>query len=332
MRVVIIGATGHIGTWLAPRLANAGHEVIGVSRGSREPYHRLPGWERVQRVEIDRVAAERDGSFADSIVSLGADVVVDLICFDVESAGNLVEALRGKVAHFIHCGTLWVHGIPRSRPYDETAEREPLGDYGIRKAQIERMLLEESKRGFPATILHPGHITGPGWAPINPAGNLDSSVFDRLAAGLPVALPEDGVATLQHVHAEDVAQAFDLAISRPDQSIGEAFHVAAREPVTMKAYAEQAAGWYGREASIELLPWEEWKAGVSERDAEITRDHLIHSPWASVGKAARVLGFDPRFTAVEAARDAQMGFISPETGSGGPADAGNPATLAPEDR
>ena len=83
----------------------------------------------------------------------------------------------------VHCGTLWVHGVPKTRPYDETAVREPIGEYGIRKAEIERMLLEEARAGFPVSILHPGHITGPGWAPINPAGNLDPSVFTRLACG-----------------------------------------------------------------------------------------------------------------------------------------------------
>ena len=36
-RVVVIGATGHIGTYLVPRLVDGGHEVIAVSRGSREP-------------------------------------------------------------------------------------------------------------------------------------------------------------------------------------------------------------------------------------------------------------------------------------------------------
>lgn len=308
MRIVIIGATGHIGTWLAPRLVNAGHDVIGVSRGSREPYHRFPGWDDVRRVEIDREARELDASFGDAIVSLKPDVVVDLICFEVASARHLVDSLRGRVGHFLHCGTLWVHGVPRSRPYDETVERNPVGEYGIRKAEIERLLLDESKRGFPATILHPGHITGPGWRPINPAGNLDASIFDRLADGLSVALPDDGSASLQHVHADDVAQGFDLAIANPGGSIGEAFHVAAREPVTMKAYAEQAAAWYGREAMIDFVPWDKWKAGVSERDAEITRDHMIHSPFASVEKAVRALGFNPRYSAVEAARDAQIGL------------------------
>jgi Nucleoside-diphosphate-sugar epimerases len=177
----------------------------------------------VRKVSIDRELAELDGSFGSSIAAFGSDAVVDLICFNVNSAAHLVDALRGNVELFVHCGTLWVHGIPRSRPYDETAPRHPIGDYGIRKADIERYLMNEASEGFPATILHPGHITGRGWTPINPAGNLDIRVFERLSRGEVVTLPDDGSSTLQHVHADDVAQAFELAIARPDLSIGERF-------------------------------------------------------------------------------------------------------------
>ena len=304
MRVTVIGATGHIGTWLVPRLVRQGHEVVAISRGNREPYQRFPEWKLARRVVIDREAAERSGSFGRQIADLQPDVVIDLICFDRDTAAHLVDALRDRVAHFIHCGTLWVHGVPRSRPYDETAPREPFGDYGIKKAEIEKFLLAASTNGFPATILHPGHITGPGWNPINPAGNLDTTVFDNLASGQAVTLPDNGLATLQHVHADDVAQAFALAVDQPAKAIGESFHVASREPVTMLSYAESVASWSGRMANVAFLPWDEWKATVSERDAALTRDHMLHSPCASIEKARRVLGFEPRCTAVEAVRDA----------------------------
>ena len=304
MRVTVIGATGHIGTWLVPRLVRQGHEVVAISRGNREPYQRFPEWKLARRVVIDREAAERRGSFGRQIADLQPDVVIDLICFDRDTAAHLVDALRDRVAHFIHCGTLWVHGVPRSRPYDETAPREPFGDYGIKKAEIEKFLLAASTNGFPATILHPGHITGPGWNPINPAGNLDTTVFDNLASGQTVTLPDNGLATLQHVHADDVAQAFALAVDQPAKAIGESFHVASREPVTMLSYAESVASWSGRMANVAFLPWDEWKATVSERDAALTRDHMLHSPCASIEKARRVLGFEPRCTAVEAVRDA----------------------------
>ncbi|MDP9179073.1 MAG: NAD-dependent epimerase/dehydratase family protein [Gemmatimonadota bacterium] len=302
MRTVIIGATGHIGTWLVPRLVNEGHEVIAVSRGARRPYHDSPEWQSVEHKTLDRAAAERDGSFGSAIAALRAEAVVDLICFDVDSAAHLVNALRDRIEIFVHCGSLWVHGVPHERPYDESAPRAPFGEYGIRKAEIERFLLDAST-GFPASALHPGHITGPGWAPINPAGNLDTRVFDSLARGDRVVLPDDGSATLQHVHADDVAQAFALAIAHRAAAIGEAFHIAAAEPVTMRAYAEAAASWFGREAKLDYLPWNEWRLTVSERDAEITRDHILHSPHASIEKARTALGFEPRYTAIAAARE-----------------------------
>jgi uncharacterized protein YbjT (DUF2867 family) len=56
MRIVIIGSTGHIGTYLVPRLVAAGHEVIAVSRNQRAPYQESAAWQRVTRVQTDRVA------------------------------------------------------------------------------------------------------------------------------------------------------------------------------------------------------------------------------------------------------------------------------------
>lgn len=304
MRIVVIGGTGHIGTFLIPRLVEAGHEVVSVSRGARAPYRSSPAWGAVRQVVTDRSRAEEDGTFGSSIAALAPDVIIDLICFELSSARHLVEAVRDQIGLFVHCGTLWVHGVPASRPYDETATREPFGEYGIRKAEIERYLLEEASTGFPATILHPGHITGPGWNPINPAGNLDMAVFDRLFAGQRVALPDDGESTLQHVHADDVAQAFALAVERPAAAIGEAFHVAARAPVTLRAYADAVASWADVAADLEFLPWDEWQSGQSDQNASLTRDHMLHSPHASIAKAERVLGYNPRFDAVSAVRDA----------------------------
>ena len=38
MRIVVIGGSGHIGTFLVPRLVRAGHEVVNISRGQRSSY------------------------------------------------------------------------------------------------------------------------------------------------------------------------------------------------------------------------------------------------------------------------------------------------------
>lgn len=301
MRVVIIGGSGHIGTYLVPRLVEAGHEVINVSRGQREPYQPHAVWKAVRQVVADRSAEDNSGIFGQRVRDLEPDVVIDMICFRLESARQLVEALRGRIQHFLHCGTIWVHGPSVQVPTTEEQPRRPFGNYGIQKAAIEAYLLSEARRGdFPATVLHPGHITGIGWVPINPAGNLNPQVFVQLARGEELALPNLGMETLHHVHADDVAQAFMQAIACWSSAAGESFHVVSPAALTLRGYAEAVAAWYGQTANLRFLPWEAWRATVSEQEAAITWDHIAHSPNCSIAKAQRLLGYQPRYTSLQA--------------------------------
>ena len=304
MRIVVIGGSGHIGTYLVPRLVAAGHEVISISRGDREPYQSHAAWRSIQQIRIDRAQAERSGSFGRQIADLRAEVVIDLICFTLDSARHLVEALRGKIQHFLHCGTVWVHGPSVIVPTTEEQPRRPFGEYGIQKAAIEQYLLGESRQfGFPATILHPGHIVGPGWNPLNPAGHFDPTVFDRLAKGEELALPNLGLETVHHVHADDVAQSFYQALINRSTAIGESFHVVSPAALTLRGYAEEVAAWFGRKAVLRFLPWEEWKQTVTNEDAAATWDHIAHSPNCSINKARRLIEYHPRYSSLEAVKE-----------------------------
>src|SRR5690242_17579337 len=133
-RVVVIGATGHIGTYLVPRLVRAGHDVVAVSRGGREPYHEAPEWRSVERVTADRTAEDAAGTFGARIAALQPDIVVDMISFDLPSTKALVEALRGRVEHFLHCGTIWVYGRNAAVPATEDDPLDTFGEYGSNKA------------------------------------------------------------------------------------------------------------------------------------------------------------------------------------------------------
>jgi nucleoside-diphosphate-sugar epimerase len=311
MRVVIIGGSGHVGTYLVPRLVAAGHEVVAVSRGRRDPYHVHGAWAAVEQHTIDRSEAEAAGTFGAQIRELKPDAVVDMICFTLASARQLVEALRGTVQHFVHCGTLWVHGPSAVVPTTESQRRTPFGDYGIRKASIEAYLMEEARRArFPATVLHPGHIVGPGWAPLNPAGHFNPAVFTQLAAGVELALPNLGLETVHHVHADDVAQAFERALAHWGVAVGESFHVVSPAAITLRGYAEAVAEWFGQQARLRFLPWPEWCATVAETEAKATWDHIAHSPNCSIAKAERLLEYRPRYSSLQAVYEAVQWLIA----------------------
>ncbi len=310
MRIVVIGGKGHVGTYLAPRLVEAGHEVISISRSRREPYQPHGAWTQVQTVAIDRGEAEQEGTFGRQIADLAPDVVIDMICFTLDSARQIAEALRGKVQHFLHCGTIWVHGPSAVVPTTEEQPRRPFGEYGMEKAAIETYLLREARlNGFPATVLHPGHIVGPGWNPLNPAGHFRPEVFAGLARGETLALPNFGLETVHHVHADDVAQLFERAVAHRSAAVGESFHAVSPAAVTLRGYAEAMAAWFGQPARLEFLPWEAWRTTVAEEDAQATWDHIAHSPNCSIAKAQRLLDYRPRYTSLQAVQESVTWLI-----------------------
>ncbi len=304
MRVIVIGGTGHIGSYLTPRLVQDGHEVVVVSRNQSEPYQAHAAWKRVRQVVIDRERAELDGEFGERICGLDPEVVIDLICFNITSARQLVGALEGRVQHFLHCGTIWKHGPTREAPTDEDGSPGPFGEYGTQKAAIERFLLERAhKTGFPATCIHPGHIVGPGWEPLNPQGNFNLGVWEKLACGEELALPHFGMETVHHVHADDVAQAFIQAMRHWNMAVGQSFHAVSPAALSLRGYANAVAGWFDRKANLRFLPWEEWRATVSEQDANATFDHIAHSPNCSIARAERLIDYRPRYTSLEAVKE-----------------------------
>jgi nucleoside-diphosphate-sugar epimerase len=305
MRAVIIGGSGHIGTYLVPLLVEAGYQVVNISRQERQPYQASTAWKQVEQVRIEREEAEKAGTFGTQIEETKPDIVIDLICFTAESAAQLVMALRGKVQHFLHCGTIWVHGPSILVPTTEAQPRKPFGEYGIQKAKIEAYLLDEARRGgFPATVLHPGHIVGPGWIPLNPQGNFNPEVYRKLVKGDELLIPNLGLETVHHVHAEDVAQAFFKSILYWSSSIGESFHVVSPAALTLRGYAEAVAGWSGREAALKFLAWEQYRKAVSEEDAQATWDHIAHSPNCSIEKARRMIDYQPRYSSLQAVKEA----------------------------
>ncbi len=305
MRVVVIGGTGHIGTYLVPRLVEAGHAVTCVSRGLRDPYAPHPAWKRVTRAAMDRAAEEAAGQFGHRIAELAPEAVIDITCYRLESARQLVDGLRGRVERFLHCGTIWVHGFNVTVPTVEEQPRRPLEEYGERKAAIEAYLLEEARgNGFPAAVIHPGHIVGEGWPPLNPQGHFSLWVFEKLARGEEIALPHLGLATFHHVHADDVAQGFQRALENWDHAAGQSFHIVSEAAVTQRGYAETVAYWFGKEARLCFLPWEEWRRTVTEQEAFQSWRHVTHSSHCSIAKARRLLGYEPRYTSFQAVREA----------------------------
>lgn len=308
-RIVVIGATGHIGTYLVPRLVRAGHQVVAVTRGASKPYLADYAWSKVENVVLDRDAFEKSGSFGQAIADLDGDIVIDNICFTLDSARQLAEALVGKVQHFLHIGTIWTHGLSEVVPTPEDVTKRPFGEYGIQKAAIEAFLLDLARRqAFPVTIIHPGHIVGQGWAPLNPAGHFDLAAFETIARGEVLELPNFGMETIHHIHADDIALLMIQAMTNWSAAVGEAFHAVSPGAINLRHYASSIYRYFGHEPKLAFASWEDWKSRQSEDNAKATWEHIARSPNCSIEKGRRLLGYAPRYSSLAAVEES-LGWL-----------------------
>ena len=294
MRIVVIGGSGHIGTFLIPRLVGAGHDVVNISRGQRSSYLDDPTWQQVRHVTADRAVEDRDGTFPNRVAGLQPDVVIDLICFTLDSATALVERLRVETGQLLYCGSIWRHGPSLKVPITEDNGAQPIGEYGIAKAATVQMLQEETRSGgLVTTSLHPGHIVGPGWHPIGPLGNIDPGVWQKLSAGQPIDVPGIGAEFMHHVHADDVAHAFEAAVAHRDAASGEDFNIVAPSALNVRGYAQIAASWFGQTADLRSVTWDAFRRSTTEETFESSWGHLVRNHYFSIDKARTLLRYTP---------------------------------------
>ena len=311
MKIIVIGGTGHIGTFLVPRLVVSGHDVVVITRGQQQPYHLHPTWKEVRQVVLDRSVAEKEGTFGKAIRELKPDVVMDMLCFTLQSAQQLVEALKGDLQLLVHCGTIWVRGYSQQIPAVEEDPRNPLTEYGVQKNQIEFFLLDQARRhGFPVCALHPGHIVGPGWVPVGPTACHDPEAIGRLVRGEEVILPNLGMETLHHVHADDVAQAFEKTMQHWSNAVGQGFFIVSPAAMTLRGFAEGLAQRFGVQPRLRFAPFEEWKLSLSSQFQESGVTHAMHSSNASISKAVRLLDYQPRYSSLDAVEESVRWLVA----------------------
>ena len=300
MKAVVIGGKGHIGTYLCPMLVKNGFEVVSITRGNSQPYEDDYAWKDVESVFLDR---NKCSNFEEQVISMNPDIITDLVNFNIEDTKKMVEAIKkSNVSHYLYCSSCWAYGMAEILPFNkDDMNKVPLDEYGKDKLASEMYLKEEyRKNGFPATIVMPGQISGPGWTIINPWGNTSMRVIQDIADGKEIALPNFGMEIIHHVHGYDVAQVFMNAITHRNVSLGESFDAEAENSITLYGYAKHLYEFFGHEPKIKFLGWNEWcKYEGNKEECEHTYYHIIRSGTFSIEKEKRLLEYKPKYTNLE---------------------------------
>jgi 2'-hydroxyisoflavone reductase len=242
-RALVIGGTLFIGRALVDQLVERGDHVVIMHRGKGTPFDTRVGEIQCDRNDIAAVRAALNGSRFDVVYDNVYDWQRGTSADQVSAAA---VAASERLRRYVFMSSMAVYG--EGGEYDEGAPLVPSdypNPYSAQKAESERALFELHQRnGIPVTTLRPAFIYGPH----NPF-DREAFFWDRVLAGRPIIVPEDGLRPMQWVHVRDVARAAVLAADNAD-AIGRAYNLASYPPVTQIASVQLLAKIAGREADL----------------------------------------------------------------------------------
>ena len=293
MKVMVFGGTGWVGHSIARVFSEDGARVTVCSRGKNAGFiAHLPKVIRILRADKNNEAEMRQ------VLAEQYDVIIDSV--PSEAAIDFIVAHAKNLKQYIHCSSTGGYApLPRI-PGDETM---PYGEFmggwkqkGIVDSKIMDLF---HRKGFPATVIRPSYITGPGMLPLDNIGGRREDFIPDVLAGKTLDLPNDGQALLHPVHFEGLARSFFLAAHEP-RSIGEISNICLDKAVTIKRYIEITAGAFGRKANIALLPLEtmlkKYEGVCNPVGLSFFATHMCYD----ISKARRDLGYKPPMSTEEA--------------------------------
>jgi len=195
MKILVIGASGHIGKALVTRLQAGSFDITCASRGRKTTQTTL------RQIALDT----RDSAALTSALG-GMDAVINCVAGDADSiakgAASLVDAaLAAGCPRIVHLSTMSVYGRLEGIATEGSPLDPDLGWYAAAKIQAEREMARFGNQGGCAIVLRPGCVYGPGselW--VGRIGRwLKSGRIGDLGAG------GDGWSNL--VHVDDVCTA-----------------------------------------------------------------------------------------------------------------------------
>lgn len=297
---LVTGAAGFIGARVAGMLLDSGHHVVGIDNLNDAYDVRMKEW-RLQRLigrtgfdfhrlDISERTAIENAPFLSSATQPPFDAVINLaaragvrqaaenpwVYLETNITGtlNLLEMCRRLgVLKFILASTSSVYGADAPLPTpEETSSDRPLQAYAASKKGAEALChVYNHLYGVDVTIFRYFTVYGP-------AGRPDMSMFrftQWISEGLPLKLNGDGRQSRGYTYIDDIARGTILGL----KPLGfEVINLGGHETIKIINLIHVLEGLIGLKAKIMNLP--------------LDRSEMLAN-WADVGKAKRLLGWQP---------------------------------------
>ncbi len=296
MRCLVTGVAGFVGSHLAERLLEAGHEVIGVDaftdyyardlkEGNLRGVRGRVGFTLMEADlnDLDLVALLEDIDWvfhqagqAGVRASWGRDFAIYTACNITATQQLLEAAVRApRLKRFVYASSSSVYGNARALPVTEETLPQPVSPYGVTKLAAEHLcLLYWHNYRVPAVALRYFTVYGPRQRP-------DMAFHKFLKAmllGQEFTVYDDGYQTRDFTYITDIVEA-NLQAAQAPEAAGQVFNIAGGSRVSVREVIATMEDLLGKPAQIRYQP----PALGDVRDT-----------FADTMRAQRILGYQPR--------------------------------------
>jgi hypothetical protein len=80
--------------------------------------------------------------------------------------------------------------------------------------------------------------------------------------------------------------------------------------LTLRGYAEAMYKWFEQEPRLSFAAFDQWKLGLTKSEADMSWGHIMRSSCVSIEKSRQRLGYNPRFTSLEAIQESVTALIA----------------------
>jgi len=223
MRVVVVGATGNVGTSVVERLAAepAVDSILGVARRTPEWSAPKTEWAEADVGESDLVPLFRGADAVVHLAWLFQPTHDPLVTWHANVLGSIrvfAAVAEAGVGALVHASSVGAYSPgPKNRPVDETwpTHSRPTAAYGREKAYVERVLdsFVHEHPGVRVVRLRPGFIFKRQSAAEQRRLFAGPLLPGRLVRpGLIPVVPDPPGLVFQALHTDDAAEAYRLAV------------------------------------------------------------------------------------------------------------------------
>ena len=238
MRILITGHKGYIGTVMAPLLADAGHDIVGLDSDLfeqctfGEPPREFPSLRKdlrdVEQSDLEGFDAviHLAGLSNDPLGNLNPELTYDINYHASVRLATLAK--EAGVSRYLFSSSCSTYGAAGDKILDETAEFNPVTPYGRSKVLVEQEVAKLAGPNFSPTYLRNATAYG-----ASPRLRFDLVLNNLTAWALTtgrVFIKSDGTPWRPIVHIEDISRAFLATLEAPRELIhNQAFNVGRTE-------------------------------------------------------------------------------------------------------